>query len=101
AEPLFYSRRFADAEAALARAARLTPVGAEHQEFKQHLVYLYAVSGRRAEAIRVLDELTQRFERAREPLAASIAAIYTGLGNPQQAVSWLERAPQGDDLELW
>ena len=100
AEPLFYSRRFADAEAALARAARLTPVGAEDQELKQDLGYLYAVSGRRPEANRVLDELTQRFERAREPLAASIAAIYTGLGNPQQAVAWLERAREVNDLEL-
>jgi eukaryotic-like serine/threonine-protein kinase len=100
AEPLFYSGRYAEAEAALQRAARATPVGAEDQELKQDLGYLYAISGRRSEAQRVIEELTRRFEQAQEPVAASVAAIYTGLGNHDQAVAWLRRAREVNDPEL-
>ena len=100
AAPLTYLGRYAEAEAALQRAARALPVGSEDQELKQDLAYLYAVSGRRQEAERILADLKRRAERAREPLAGSIAGIYTGLGDREQALAWLEAAVRDQDPEL-
>jgi TolB-like protein/Tfp pilus assembly protein PilF len=100
AAPLTYEGRFAEAEAALERADRLSSIGSGDQGLKLDRGYLYAVSGRRADAERVLVELRRRAERAREPLAGSIAAIYTALGDREQAFSWLERASRIQDVEL-
>jgi serine/threonine-protein kinase len=100
AAPLTYLGRYAEAEEALRRAARALPVGAEDQELKQDFGYLYAVSGRRREAAGILDGLKGRAANAREPLAGSIAGIYTGLGDREQALAWLERAVHDHDPEL-
>ena len=54
------------------------------------LGYGYAVAGRRSEALATLRELEDRYAR-REVLGASIALIYAGLGDKDQAFQWLER----------
>ena len=51
----------------------------------------YAVSGKRAEAQKVLDELKERSKRSYVP-PYNIAIIYTGLGEKDQALAWLEKA---------
>src|SRR5205823_5808086 len=53
------------------------------------LGYCYAVTRRRAEALGVLKELEEKYAR-RESIGQSLAAVYTGLGNKDQAFGWLE-----------
>jgi len=55
------------------------------------LGYAQAASQQTAEARRTLDELTKRSQDTYvQP--ASIAAIYAGLGDKNQAFAWLEKA---------
>jgi TolB-like protein/DNA-binding winged helix-turn-helix (wHTH) protein/Flp pilus assembly protein TadD len=63
------------------------------------LGYAYAVSGRRAEAQRVLDKLNQLSKQkyVREKAAA---ALYVGLGERGEAFEWLERAYQERSIGL-
>jgi TolB-like protein/DNA-binding winged helix-turn-helix (wHTH) protein/Tfp pilus assembly protein PilF len=55
------------------------------------LVRAYAHAGRRAEAMRLLDELKSRQQTGYVPAAAFVNA-YLGLGDNEQALAWLERA---------
>jgi eukaryotic-like serine/threonine-protein kinase len=50
----------------------------------------YAVTGNRAEALALVDELRQKYER-QEALGRDLAAIYAGLGDKDQALAWLEK----------
>jgi hypothetical protein len=52
---------------------------------------LYAVTGKRSEALKLTDELKQLSARKYVP-ATSVALIYAGLGDKDQAFEWLERA---------
>jgi tetratricopeptide (TPR) repeat protein len=54
------------------------------------LGYAYAVSGRRADAQKLLDQLT---DLARQKYVAAVdrARIYTGLGQKDRAFEWLEK----------
>jgi TolB-like protein/Flp pilus assembly protein TadD/class 3 adenylate cyclase len=54
------------------------------------LGYGYGALGKRSEAMAILGELKERYAR-RESLAMYIAAVYTGLGDKDQAFAWLER----------
>jgi len=51
----------------------------------------YAVAGKRSEARKLLDELKERSNGSFMP-AYVVATIYTGLGENDQALMWLERA---------
>ena len=53
--------------------------------------YVYAVAGKRDEAIRILKEM-KALTGKRHNLGAGIAAIYAALGNNDQALAWLKRA---------
>ena len=57
------------------------------------LGYVYAVSGRRAEARQVVDTLSARWTDGNEDagIAFGIAQVYAGLGQPERALDWLER----------
>jgi predicted nucleic acid-binding protein len=57
------------------------------------LIRAYADSGRRPEALRLLDELKQRQQTGYVPAAAFVNA-YLGLEDNEQAFAWLERAYQ-------
>ena len=57
------------------------------------LGYGYAVTGRRSEALAIVNELEDRYAR-REFRAEWIAYVYAGLGDKDQAFIWLERAFQ-------
>jgi TolB-like protein/DNA-binding SARP family transcriptional activator len=61
------------------------------------LGYVYAKSGRRVEALKLVDTLTaiwraKNGEPAASDVPTSIAQIYAGLGDPRRALDWLERA---------
>lgn len=54
------------------------------------LGHIYAVSGKKSEARKLLAELKQLSEQGYVP-APSIALIYAGLGEKDQALAWLEQ----------
>ncbi|MBI3694296.1 MAG: protein kinase, partial [Acidobacteria bacterium] len=55
------------------------------------LGHLYAASGKRAEALKVLERL-HRLSREKYELSYELAVVYHGLGDKKQALSWLEKA---------
>ena len=95
-----YSGRFSQASEAHRRAAEMAPLAVEDQELKSDMGYLAGVSGRRLDALRIITELRERHDKAGEAVAGSIAAIYSGLGDVDQAFTWLERAYKGRDPEV-
>ena len=63
------------------------------------LGHVYAVSGKKSEARRVLDELKQRFAQQYLP-ATSVALIYAGLGEKDQAFAWLDKAYEQRSFQM-
>jgi TolB-like protein/Tfp pilus assembly protein PilF len=59
--------------------------------FKVNLAYGYAISGRRDEAFRIADELKELYNKRVLP-AYFLSVVYAGLGEKQEALSWLEKA---------
>jgi TolB-like protein/DNA-binding winged helix-turn-helix (wHTH) protein/Tfp pilus assembly protein PilF len=59
-----------------------------------NLAYAYAVSGRRSEALKILDDLKNRSTHGGYSNAPEIALVYVGLNDKDQAMLWLERAYQ-------
>ena len=59
--------------------------------------FIYAVAGKRAEAKKILKDLTD-LRRQRHVSAPHIALIYAGLGETDQAFTWLETAYQEREL---
>jgi TolB-like protein/Tfp pilus assembly protein PilF len=57
------------------------------------LGYCYAVSGRRTEALSILKELEDKYEK-HAALGQDVAAIYVGLGDRDKAFVWLEKEAQ-------
>ncbi len=55
------------------------------------LGHVYAVTGKKSEARMLLDELKQASEQEYVP-ATSVALIYAGLGEKDQAFAWLDKA---------
>jgi tetratricopeptide (TPR) repeat protein len=54
------------------------------------LAFGYAVTGNRAEALALLSELEQSYQR-HEILGRDVAAVYAGLGDADKALAWLEK----------
>ncbi len=63
------------------------------------LGYVYAISGKRAEALAILKELQGKYER-REAIGMDVAAVYAGLGEKDQAFAWLEKEFQARSGQL-
>jgi TolB-like protein/Tfp pilus assembly protein PilF len=63
------------------------------------LGFAYAVSGRRAEARRILDSLEKLYAQGVVP-AGSVGILYGALGEPNEAFSWLEKAYEQRDPQL-
>jgi tetratricopeptide (TPR) repeat protein len=58
--------------------------------FDSNLGNAYAVSGRREEAIKIIKDLESRHDQ-NPSLDADIALAYVGLGDQDQAISWLNK----------
>jgi tetratricopeptide (TPR) repeat protein len=72
----------------LERAVNLSPGDAC---YKGSLGHAYAISGRESQARKVLQDLEARLGQPYVP-AYAIALVYTGLGENDHAISWLQRA---------
>ena len=64
-----------------------------------HLGYAYATTGKRIEALAILEELEDKYPK-REALAVQIAGVMAGLGDTDAAFSWLEKAFQDRSGDL-
>lgn len=82
------------AVAALEKA--LPPASRENNHW---LGYLYALSGRRVEALAVAARL-EKLSRERYVNPQSIAVVYVGLGDRDQAMAWLEKAYENRSFEV-
>jgi tetratricopeptide (TPR) repeat protein len=88
AEALVQERRY---EAAIAEFQRAIELSGHLVSFDANLAYAYALSGRQADALEIAQEMETRPHR--NPSAdAGIALIYVGLGDMNQAMSWLNKA---------
>jgi DNA-binding winged helix-turn-helix (wHTH) protein/TolB-like protein/Tfp pilus assembly protein PilF len=63
------------------------------------LGHAYAASGKKTEAQQVLADL-QQLQNQRYVSPYTVAAIYTGLGDQEQAFTWLEKAVEERDIWL-
>lgn len=81
------SQRYSDAMLEFQRAIELS--GA-NTTFISNLAYVYALAGRKGEAVKILNDQKNRDHGFSN--SAEIALIYVGLGENDQAMTWLERA---------
>ncbi|MDT4965527.1 MAG: eukaryotic-like serine/threonine-protein kinase [Acidobacteriota bacterium] len=74
---------------------------AEFPEGKPEMIaalgHAYGVSGRRGEALKIIDQLRELIAQQRYVSPYSIALIYVGLGEKDQALEWLDRAYEERD----
>src|SRR6201993_1372608 len=80
-------RRYREAIAELQRANELS---GGSTTCTSNLAYAYAESGQRDEAVKILNHSTGRSNGFSD--ASEIALIYTGLGDNDQAMAWLDKA---------
>lgn len=70
-------------------------------EVLRRLGYVLAVTGKRAEAQKIAEELTERWKKKYFP-PFFMACLYAGLGDKDQAFAWLEKSYQMHDWKvLW
>lgn len=86
---------YLEAAAELSQALALN----RHDQYLSELAHVYAVSGRRGEALRIINELEGQAAR-RQVSPVYIAKIYAGLGDKDRAFEWLRRgyAERSDHL---
>jgi TolB-like protein/DNA-binding winged helix-turn-helix (wHTH) protein/Tfp pilus assembly protein PilF len=83
---------YAEATADVQKALTLSPGNIRAQGM---LAYIYAITGRRAEARKILNQLKRL---PTEPLAPQeLAIIYAGLGRNEEALEWLQKAAETPD----
>jgi TolB-like protein/Flp pilus assembly protein TadD len=75
---------------AIAEFQKAIDISGHSGAFDSNLGNAYAVSGRREEAIKIVEALESR-QNQNPSLDADIALIYVGLGDPDQAMSWLNK----------
>jgi hypothetical protein len=64
----------------------------DHSDVLGRLGYLYAVSGRRGPAEAIVDTLRARYRSGQSDEPYDLAVVYTGLGDKERALDWLEKA---------
>jgi TolB-like protein/DNA-binding winged helix-turn-helix (wHTH) protein/Flp pilus assembly protein TadD len=75
---------------AIAEFQRAIEISGHSGAFDSNLGNAYAVSGQREEAIKIVQDLEHRHDQ-NPSLDADIALIYVGLGDQDQAMSWLDK----------
>ena len=75
---------------AIAEFQKAIEISGHSGVFDSNLAYVYAVLGRKEEAIRIAKDLEAQHDQ--NPSAeANIALIYVGLGDQDQAITWLNK----------
>ncbi len=64
------------------------------------LGYAYAASGKKVEALKILEELKEKLEQ-RQVSPSEIALVYAGLGEKDQAFAWLQMAYEEHNGGFW
>ena len=82
---------------AIAELKRYTNSPDSRTIFKAALGFVYAQSGRKAEAISILNELEERSTTNEYLSPFQIALIYVGLGENDKAIEWLQTAKRERD----
>ncbi|MDT4898267.1 MAG: eukaryotic-like serine/threonine-protein kinase [Acidobacteriota bacterium] len=86
---------YAEAVSAYQRAISLSKT-AEFPEGKPEMIaalgHAYAVSGRKSEALKIIEQLKELINRQSYVSPYSVALIYTGLEEEDRAFEWLDRA---------
>ena len=90
---LVHKKRHEEAIAEFQKAVELSGGGAAQLGA---LGYAYALANRRAEALEIAEKLKERSREHYVP-PAMVSIIYSGLGDKDQAMSWLERANEERD----
>jgi len=90
--------RYSEAIAEFKKAIPLT-AGSEWSIAKAGLGHVYAVTGKKSEARTLLEELKQHSAHEYVP-ATSLALIYAGLGETDQAFAWLDKAVEQRAFQL-
>jgi tetratricopeptide (TPR) repeat protein len=80
-------------------ARKRTPAGTEDQELQADFGFLFARWDRSADALDVVHGLVRRYEATHAEVTGNIAAIYSGLGRRDEAMTWLSRAYEARDPE--
>jgi TolB-like protein/DNA-binding winged helix-turn-helix (wHTH) protein/Tfp pilus assembly protein PilF len=75
---------------AIAELQKAIELSGDNSLFASNLAYAYAVSGRKDEAVKILNELKNREHHSSN--FCEIALVYVGLGEKPQAMEWLEKA---------
>jgi eukaryotic-like serine/threonine-protein kinase len=75
---------------ALAEAEKSVELSKRHSIPLGVLGYVYAQTGKRSEATAIIEELKERFAR-RQANGYSIATVFVGLSDKEQAFAWLEK----------
>jgi TolB-like protein/Tfp pilus assembly protein PilF len=94
--------RLEDAEKAWRACVRIAPKGCNYANAR--IGYIYAVTGRRAQAMQVLTSLKETAANAKRPADAGfgdIAIVYLGLGDREGALNWLQRSFDAHELVLY
>jgi TolB-like protein/tetratricopeptide (TPR) repeat protein len=79
-------------DAALAELSQTQVTGNEQITLLRESGYVYGRAGRQAEARKIIDDLLARQQRGADGAEGSLAIVYTGLGDRDRALTWLERA---------
>ena len=90
---LVQKKRYDEAIAELQKAVELSGGGAAQLGA---LGYAYAVANRRAEALEIVETLKKRSREHYVP-PAMVAIVFSGLGDKDQAMTWLEKALEERD----
>jgi len=77
-------------EEATAELQKVVELSKRATRYLSSLGYCYAVTGRRAESLAIVKELEEKYVK-HEADGQSIAGVYAGLNDEDQAFAWLER----------
>jgi len=84
---------------AVAEYQKAIPLSGDSPDEPASLGYVYALSGKRQEALRIIEDLKERSTR-QHVSPTVIAVIYGGLGEKDAAFEWLEKAYNTRDFIL-
>ena len=76
---------------AIVEFQRAIELSGHNEAFDSNLAHVYAVLGRKTEAMKIAEDLEAHHDR-NPSVDAHVALIYVGLGDPEQAMIWLNKA---------